>query len=199
MLALFASTVHDRLAELPAELAEAVAAERFAHATALRDERSALRRHTVGAVLDAHAQFYAALRAHDAAALDALWEAESPLATECTRVYPGFPALLGRDAILATWRDVSADRHTHVSDVRCVVLRGGSSAVVTCVETRRDGRGMPGDEDDLLSTTNILEKREPDDCWRVVLHRASPLAAPTGADDDVEVDYGADDFPGATG
>lgn len=183
-----------RAMTLRQELAAAVSAESFAKAALLRDEIAALKHDTEVQVQIANAEFYEALRAHDEKAMQRIW-ADGPLSSFCTRPYDGFPQLHSREAILQCWLEVSSDKLIHVSDARCVVLRGGQSAVVQCVE-RRLGKG-PGDG--AIAATNIFELDEESDTWRLVLHQSMPVSDNSNSSDEDAVDYDADDFPGATG
>lgn len=201
-----AGSVRQNAEAMRAALREALAVEHYGVAAELRDDLANLQNDDARVtVLDANEKFFAALRKHDETSLAAVWPEHGPLASECSRAYPGFAPLRGRERILDCWRQTTSDRHTQVGDLHCVVLRGGASAIVTCVEWRLgwllDGSAaMPADEDDTLATTNLFE-RAADGSWRLVLHTAWPLALGAGsdADDGDEVEYDADDFPGATG
>ena len=179
---------------LRAELESAVRTENFAQASALKAEISMLRLETEVAVLDANAAWYSALRDHDATAMEEVWP-ETPLSTMCCRVYDGFPLLRGRSAVLDTWRKVRSDQQMATFDTRCVVLRGGYSAVVTCVERRLGG----GSGDSALSVMNLFELALDDASWHLALHQATPMQGPASSMPEQVVEYDADDFPGATG
>lgn len=187
--------MHFRLEELKSDLAEAVCDERYSTAASLRDELAALESDEEGAVLSANAAFYSALRVKsgDPSILDDIW-VDGPLAPQCTRAYPGFEKRIGREAILSLWSEVVADAHLELTSVRCVLLRGGLSAVVSCVEQRHPSS-------DELSSTNVFEKGI-DGRWRVILHQGEPLASTReAAQEDSEEDeqYFDEDVPGATG
>ena len=186
---------HSHVESLRTDLADAVSEERFDVAASLRDELAQLTKDAEISVIDANTAFYKALSTHDEDAMKRIWAADSPLASCCSRVYDGFPVLHGRTPILELWRQVSSDARVHVADTdtKCVLLRGGYSAVVHCIE-RRLGMGNDG----LLAATNIYELDEVSAQWRLVLHQARPIAIEAGSEDDA-VDYDADDFPGATG
>jgi len=176
-------------------LADAVSAERYAAAAELRDELAALLCDEHIAVLHANEQFYSALRSRNEGVLSGVW-ADGALAAACTRTYPGFAPLQGRSAILATWRQVNSDQHVELQEMHCTVLRGDQSAVVMCTE-RRPGLGAG---DDTLRTTNLFEKDAEGGRWHLILHQSVPVASPDETLDDYdEVEYDAEDFPGATG
>lgn len=188
---------------LQMEIDDAIAVEHFGLAAKLRDELTRLREDERLAVLDANARFYAALRSRDEEVMEALWVDRGALSTESTRAYPGFAQQSGRDAVLKCWRDVTSDRYTQIGELHCQLLRGGMSAIVTCVEWRLDWM-LDGSvatptkaDDDMLSTTNIFEKGV-DGSWCLVCHQAWPFSTVEEASED-EVDYDASDFPGATG
>lgn len=171
--------------------------QNFAKAAALRDELRLLLDDAEVAVLVANDSFYSALRAHDVSRMNTLWE-DGTLAGACIRSFDGFPPLHGRQTVLDTWLEVFGPQLAiSLESVRCAVLRGGLSAVVTCVERRLgESRG-----DGALSATNVFEKNV-DGQWRLVLHQAVPFDDPTNAQAESaehEVEYDADDFPGATG
>ena len=198
-----ATTMHFHLEDLRVNLAEAVHSENYSAASRLRDELAALERNEECAVLCANAAFYEALRSRDGDALEAIW-ADGPLGASCTRSYPGFPPLRGRVDILRCWREVASDAHLELSSLRCVLLRGGLSAVVTCVERRRTRNGIiggyGGDAD--LSSTNIYEKSEAVGRWRLVLHQAEPArgsALASSMSEEEEEECYDEDVPGATG
>jgi hypothetical protein len=198
-----ATATHYRLETLKAELTEAIRDERFTAAARFRDELSALESEAEGQVLSANAAFYAALRSHDENVLHDYWP-DSPLAACSTRSYPGFSLRRGREAILGTWREVVSDRGLELASVRCVLLRGGISACVTCVE-RRHTSAFEG----TLLTTNIWEKdTSSGGRWRLSLHRAEPMADGDAAATQngghaarlvEEESYFDEDVPGATG
>ena len=192
-----------RAESLRVDLAAAVSSESYEHAASLRDELALLLGDAEVAVLVANQAFYSALRSHDLEAMTALWP-DSPLAASCTRTFDGFPPLRGRQAVLHTWAQVFSDTQLAVTpdDVRCSVLRGGLSAVVTCVERRLLSGG-----DAALTATNVFEKDASDGQWRLVLHQAWPYAEEVqvahGDEGDYpcdeEIHYDDDSYPGATG
>ena len=196
------------------ELSDAVREERYEDAAKLRDQLASLQRDARVSVLQANKAFYHALRTHAFDEMDEMWPADGALAGACTRVYSGFPTLTGRQAIIDVWRQVVSDSRMALStppdDFRCVVLRGGLSAVVTCVE--RSIRGGPGDS--ALATTNVWEREVHNGVgatgpatvadagpWRLVLHQARPLElvdANAGMDEE-PISYDDPSYPGVTG
>ena len=113
-----------------------------------------------GRILQANRDFYAAFAAGDEAALEACWARRAPLLT----AHPWRPSLVGREAVMGSWREVLRNP----PPIYCsseVVTRLGGIAVVTCLEHAGDG---------LLSATNLLV--EEDGEWRLCHHHAGPMA-----------------------
>jgi len=111
-------------------------------------------------ILQANRRFYEAFSAGDATALEACWAKHSPLLT----AHPWRPALLGREAVLASWRQVLQNPPAiHFSQESVTQL--GEIAVVTCLEHAGDGT---------LGATNLWIEEEGE--WRLCHHHAGPLA-----------------------
>lgn len=149
-------------------------------------------RHAVEA---ANARLYLAFEQGDAPAMAALW-VDGEAAESAVCVHPGWPALLGRPAVLRSWSLIMANTayvQVFLTDVRTTVH--GDIAVVTCTEdvlTGLDaGDGLSGGR---VVATNVFRRGA--DGWRVWVHHASPLLAPRadGADGrDDGADEGDDD------
>ena len=118
------------------------------------------------AVLAANRAFYQAFRARDFAAMDALWARAAPVAC----IHPGWAALIGRDAVMASWRDILG-QPTAIACQAERVLLFGDSACVLCHELL-DG----GDDPDagLLVASNLFVRE--DGGWRLVHHHAGGVA-----------------------
>jgi hypothetical protein len=121
---------------------------------------------TEAAVLQANATFYRAFTHGDYAAMSELWAEQVPVAC----LHPMAPALVGRRAVLESWRELLGEPPPF--ELRCdrpVVHVLGEVAVVTCYEGN-------GDRPAHLAATNVfvLEGAR----WRMVHHQAGPLAAP---------------------
>jgi ketosteroid isomerase-like protein len=113
------------------------------------------------AVLAANRAFYRAFATRDLAAMEALWAEHAPVAC----IHPGWDALIGRAAVLASWRGILA----HETPITCRaerVLRLGDSACVICHETVDGG---------VLIATNVFVREA--DGWRLVHHQAGGVAA----------------------
>ncbi len=120
------------------------------------------------ALLEANAAFYAAFRTADAAAMEAVWARTRPLSC----IHPGWPALHGREAVLASWRDILRA----VDEVATVTFRdpracaGHDFGYVLCYEQVGDN---------LLAATNLFVVE--DGAWKLVHHHAGPCAQPIDA------------------
>jgi ketosteroid isomerase-like protein len=114
-------------------------------------------------VLDANDAFYRAFAARDADAMAALWAQDHPVAC----VHPGSDVLVGRDAVLASWRAVLGPGGA--PDITCSSAEAhvlGDVAFVTCHEVLRQGAW--------LAATNVFARER--GAWRVVHHQATPVA-----------------------
>ena len=117
-------------------------------------------------VLAANEAFYAAFARRDANAMDALWARRAPVAC----IHPGWQSLVGRDAVMASWRGIFSGPTPTITCSEPTVHLLGASAFVVCLEDIPDGR---------LIATNIFVREE--DQWLLVHHQAGPVAQ---ADDD---------------
>jgi ketosteroid isomerase-like protein len=118
---------------------------------------------TEDAVLAANQRFYEAFSAHDAGAMARLWARD--LTVAC--VHPGWEPLLGREAVLASFRAILGDPRApevRASDERVILL--GDTALVVCIEQ------VLGTE---LVATNVLALEGGE--WKMVHHHASPTAS----------------------
>lgn len=112
----------------------------------------------------ANEAFYEAFRKRDASGMEVLWAKSAPVAC----MHPGMKALVGRAAVLRSWRGILAHPKAPslgCSDVSVHVL--GTSAFVTCLE------GAEG-EGPRLAATNVFVHEE--GRWRLVHHQAGPLS-----------------------
>jgi len=118
------------------------------------------------AVLDANATFYRAFTEGDYAAMSELWAERAP----ATCFHPGARALIGRSAVLDTWRQILGGSSR--LKLRCdqpVVRVLGQTAIVTCYEGNND-------EPAHLAATNVFVLE--DGRWRMVHHHAGPISRP---------------------
>jgi len=113
------------------------------------------------AILAANAAYYRAFATADFAAMSRIW-AEGNVSC----VHPGWPALIGRQAILESYREIlrnpNQERIEHRNET---VIVSGDEARVLCVEFV-GGAG--------LAATNMFKRA--DGAWRMTHHQASPIA-----------------------
>ena len=114
------------------------------------------------AILAANEAFYDAFRREDPTAMNEIWAQRAPVAC----IHPGWDALLGRDRVMASWREIMENG---APAIRCVAPRVqllGEVALVICEEHVGGGR---------LIATNVFFHE--DGQWRIVHHQAGPIAS----------------------
>jgi ketosteroid isomerase-like protein len=121
------------------------------------------------AVLFANEAFYRALADRDPDAMDTLWAHEGPVAC----IHPGWPALIGRSSVMASWRRLFAAGGALPSVGQADVFVFGDTAAVICYE-EIDGQ--------YLVATNLFRREGRQ--WKLVHHHAGPTAAAPAADND---------------
>ncbi len=113
-------------------------------------------------ILAANAAYYRAFVTADFAAMTRVWADDK---VSC--VHPGWPALIGRQAILESYRQILGNPDQERIDPRNeTVLLSGGEARVLCVEF------VGGTA---LAATNMFTRVG--DAWRMTHHQASPIAA----------------------
>jgi ketosteroid isomerase-like protein len=115
------------------------------------------------AVLAANLEFYRAFAARDLGAMEALWARLAPVAC----AHPGWPALVGRDAVMQSWRGILAN--PQAPRIACYderVMLYGDLALVTCEEELDGGT---------LVASNLFVRE--DGGWRIAHHQAGQLVA----------------------
>lgn len=117
------------------------------------------------AVLAANRAFYRAFVECDFAAMDALWARTAPVAC----IHPGWDALTGRAAVMASWRDIMG-QPTAIECRAARVLHYGETACVLCHEALAGG----GPDDGVLIATNLFVREA--DAWRMIHHHAGGVA-----------------------
>lgn len=118
------------------------------------------------AVLAANAEFYAAMRAGDLAAMDRLWSRHRQVSC----AHPGRPAIFGREAVMESWRIVLED-HTPpaIRPVEPHVVVTGATALVLC----REDLGHVE-----LMASNAFAREDGE--WRMINHQATDMPGPFG-------------------
>jgi len=110
----------------------------------------------------ANVAYYRAFARRDAEAMARLWAQEG---VSC--VHPGWPPIFGREAILASYRDIFKNPfQDEIETSGETLIRAGNEGRIVCLE--RVGEA-------LLVATNWF--RLFDSEWRLVHHQASPLSA----------------------
>jgi uncharacterized protein (TIGR02246 family) len=110
----------------------------------------------------ANAAYYLAFARRDSDAMARLWAQEG---LSC--IHPGWPPLFGRDAVLASYRDIFRNPLQEEIELSAeTVIRAGNDGRIVCLE--RVGGA-------LLVATNGFRRVDSD--WRLVHHQASPLTA----------------------
>lgn len=114
-------------------------------------------------VLAVNAAYYGAFASGDLAAMSRIWADDG---VSC--VHPGWPALIGREATLESYRGILLSTNrvqiAHRGETAIVI---GDDARVLCVEIV---------EGAALAATNCY--RRVGAAWRMVHHQATPIAAP---------------------
>jgi ketosteroid isomerase-like protein len=114
------------------------------------------------AILAANAAYYRAFATADFAAMSRLWADHN---VSC--IHPGWPALIGRQAILESYGQLLRNPNQERIEPRNeTVMVSGDDARVLCVEF------VGGTA---LATTNLFKRV--DGAWRMSHHQASPIAA----------------------
>ncbi|MGH6726687.1 MAG: nuclear transport factor 2 family protein [Pseudolabrys sp.] len=113
-------------------------------------------------ILAANAAYYRAFASADFAAMRRIWADD-----DVSCVHPGWPVLLGRPAVLESYREILRNPEQERIEPRNeTVMAAGDEARVFCVEF------VGGSA---LAATNMF--RRVAGTWRMTHHQASPIAA----------------------
>jgi ketosteroid isomerase-like protein len=116
------------------------------------------------AVLAANRAFYRAFAGRDFDAVQSLWSKARPVAC----IHPGWPRLIGLDAVLQSFADILSNPESPTVHARNEkVLAIDEVALVLCDE-------IVGQS--VLAATNVFAL-DPEG-WRMVHHQAGPVAGP---------------------
>ncbi|HRJ61551.1 MAG TPA: nuclear transport factor 2 family protein [Azospirillaceae bacterium] len=114
-------------------------------------------------ILAANKAFYKAFADRDLAAMEALWAKNHPVSC----VHPGWPPLMGRDAVMASWRDVLSASEPMEIRVQDIGVQGfGDTALVLCGEILNSQAA--------LSAANLFVRE--DGKWRIAFHQSGRIA-----------------------
>jgi ketosteroid isomerase-like protein len=114
------------------------------------------------AILAANAAYYRAFTTADFAAMSRIWADNN---VSC--IHPGWPVLIGREAILESYREILRNPDQDRIDPRNeTVMVAGDEAREICVEFVGGAA---------LAATNLFKRI--DGAWRMSHHQASPIAA----------------------
>ena len=117
--------------------------------------------HAKNEILSVNRAYYAAFAEKDLRTMDVIWARYHPVAC----IHPGWSALAGRDAVMASWQAIMSQSNQPV--VQCQdeqVTIFGSMAMVVCSEVVESTR---------LVATNLFVQE--DGAWRMVHHHAGPI------------------------
>ena len=135
----------------------------------------------VDAVTAANQELYAAFEVADLDRMEAVWDD----ADDVCCVHPGWPLLVGRARVMRSWSVLMANTsyiQFFLTGISTTV--DGDTAVVVCEENILtaidDAEGGLGGTQRVVST-NVFRRR--DDRWRLWLHHASPVLAPSESPD----------------
>jgi ketosteroid isomerase-like protein len=121
-------------------------------------------------VLAANQAFYDAFATRNIAVMGSLWAEHAPV----TCIHPGWQPLRGREAVLASWRNILEGPNPPA--IRCTapsVHLLGESAFVICTERLPDAE---------LVATNVFAREA--GAWKLVHHHAGGVARPSEDSDD---------------
>ena len=114
-------------------------------------------------ILAVNAAYYRAFASGDVDAMSRIWADEG---VSC--VHPGWPALIGRAAILESYRGIlHGTNHVQIAHRDDAAIVTGDQARVLCVEIVEGAS---------LAATNCYHRVG--SVWRMVHHQATPIAAP---------------------
>lgn len=125
----------------------------------------------IEAVVAANASFYAAFEMLDTPAMARAWSETAPLSC----IHPSGRLLEGRDAVLASWREIfraTTAIHFTLSRVRVFVAKDVAWVVLTEeIEARHDEAVVRAS----TQATNVFVREEGG--WKIVHHHAEPASS----------------------
>ncbi|WP_207461758.1 nuclear transport factor 2 family protein [Azospirillum sp. SYSU D00513] len=116
------------------------------------------------AVLAQHQAFYRAFALRDRPAMEALWAEKLPVSC----IHPGWAALFGREAVIASWGDLMQSPAMPEIQARNErVTLYADTALVLCEEVLGGA---------VLAAANLFVREN--GAWRLAHHQAGPVAEP---------------------
>ena len=113
-------------------------------------------------ILAANTAYYRAFASADFAAMSRIWADDN---VSC--IHPGWPVLLGRQAILESYREIlRSPNQERIEPRNETVIAAGEEARVICVEFVGGAA---------LAATNMFKRVA--GAWRMTHHQAGPIAA----------------------
>ena len=113
----------------------------------------------------ANEAFYAAFRAADFDAMDALWSRSRSVAV----YHPNWQGITGRDAVMASWYRIMVEgAPPEIFPHDQIVILSGNGAFVICTEHM-------GGVQTIATNTFVFEEGQ----WRLTHHQATPLPVAT--------------------
>lgn len=111
------------------------------------------------AVLFVNDAFYMCFAAGDADGMDRLWSRDAPV----TCIHPGWEALMGREAVLESWRNImqAGAPEIHCREPQVSIYENAASVI--CYEEVEGG---------FLIATNLFVREDGE--WKMIHHQAGP-------------------------
>jgi ketosteroid isomerase-like protein len=116
------------------------------------------------AILFANDAFYLTFQTADFEAMETVWSSRDGISC----IHPGWPPLLGRDQVMASWRSILANPNQQAVQAHAASAEAnGDAAIVICYETV--GRAT-------LIATNVFARE--DGQWKLVHHQSGETPRP---------------------
>jgi translation initiation factor 2A len=156
----------DRVAQLRANLEEAIEQEDYSKAASIRDEIQRFTAIVDVQIAEANDRFYKAFESGRLADMRRVWGDGKHVRV----IHPGAACIVGRDQVLKSWEHIFqvGGYKIDVEEVQVHAI-GGKSAVVTCVEYVDSGPTVGK-----IVATNVFEKQNSE--WKIIHHHGSQPA-----------------------
>ncbi len=118
-------------------------------------------------ILAANAAYYEAFASADFRKMSRIWADQ-----DVTCVHPGWPALVGRPAILQSYRNIFGNpNQERIEPHNAIAIVSGDEGRVICIE-------LIGGTANVLAATNWFRRVR--GAWQMIHHQASPIAVTAG-------------------